>query len=133
MVTAVDSSVLMAIGKGEGNYQAWLELLQEQKAVGRLVVCEVIVAETSALFSDPDAVVPFLQDLQIEYDPLSVAAAILAGTMFKTYRRTGGPREHMIPDFLIGAHALRQSDQLASADRGYFRRHFPNLKVVRPA
>jgi len=132
MVTAVDSSVLMAIGKGEADYSAWLKLLEEQRSMGRLVVCEVVLSETSALFHDPAGVVPFLQDLQIEYEPLSVDAAILAGAIFKSYRRAGGPRGHLIPDFLIGAHALRQCDQLAAADRGYLRRYFPKLKVISP-
>jgi predicted nucleic acid-binding protein len=59
-------------------------------------------------------------------------SAILAGQIFKAYRRAGGPREHLIPDFLIGAHALCQCDRLAAADKGYLRRYFPKLEVVVP-
>jgi predicted nucleic acid-binding protein len=132
MVTAVDSSVLIAIGKGEDESMAWLNLLEAQRSAGRLIVCEVVVAETAALFHDPAEVVPFLQDLQIEYDPLGSKAAIMAGRLFKAYRRSGGPREHLIPDFIIGAHALCQADRLAAADRGYLRRYFPKLKVSAP-
>ena len=38
----------------------------------------------------------------------------------------------MIPDFLIGGHALRQSNRLAAVDRGYLRRYFPKLKILTP-
>ena len=38
-----------------------------------------------------------------------------------------------MPDFLIGAHAAKQADRIAVIDRGYLRRYFPRLRVLRPA
>ena len=133
MVTSVDSSVLMAIGKGESDGPDWLRLLEAQRRAGRLIVCEVVVAETAALFAHPSDIVNFLKNLGIEYAPISPEAAIEAGAIFKSYRAAGGPRQYLIPDFLIGAHALHQSDRLAAADRGYLRRYFPRLKVIAPS
>jgi predicted nucleic acid-binding protein len=132
VITAIDSSVLFAIGKGEIDGPAWSDLLQKQGERGGLVVCEVVVAEMSAFFDRSSEMVSFLEDLQVEYAPLNLDAAIQAGSLFRSYRRSGGPRQHMIPDFLVGAHALHQSDQLASADRGFLRRYFPRLKIIAP-
>jgi predicted nucleic acid-binding protein len=132
MVTAVDSSVLIAIDKREPTSSEWLALLQHAREVSRLVVCDVVVAEVSSLFGNSRDFIAFLRDLQIHFDPIMPEAAIKAGHLFRDYRRAGGPRLHLIPDFLIGAHALHQTDQLAAADRGYLRRHFPRLKVVSP-
>ncbi|MGH2396004.1 MAG: hypothetical protein ACRDFW_03235 [bacterium] len=56
----------------------------------------------------------------------------LAGHAFKVYRQAGGPREHMIPDFLIATHAQMQADRLAVNDRGYIRRYFPDLSLLQP-
>ncbi len=70
--------------------------------------------------------------LCIAYDPITPAAASLAGQVFLRYRREGGPRTHLLPDFLIAAHASVQADRLAALDRGYLRSYFPTLAILAP-
>jgi predicted nucleic acid-binding protein len=133
VITAVDTSVLIAIYKGELDGEAWLNQLSTQHKFGSLAVCEVVVAELAALLASERNVQNFFEDLGLEFAAILPGTAILAGQIFKAYRQAGGPREHLIPDFLIGAHALRQCDQLAAADKGYLRRYFPKLKVISPS
>jgi predicted nucleic acid-binding protein len=90
------------------------------------------VAEVAALIHDDEESTAFFRDLGIDYDPVQPPTALLAGNIFHAYRRAGGPRGHLIPDFLIGAHALLQAGQLAASDRGYLRRYFPKLRVIAP-
>ena len=132
VITAIDTSVLAAIYKGEAGGEAWLDSVGELGAAGQLVACEVVIAEFTAFFPDPEDVSAFLNDLEIRYLALAPQSAIMAGKLFRTYRREGGPRQHMIPDFLIGAHACVQADQMAATDRGFLRRYFPRLKLVSP-
>ena len=61
------------------------------------------------------------------------ATAYPAGQTFLRYRRGGGPRQHLIPDFLIAAHASVQADRLAAIDRGYLRTYFPELALLSPS
>ena len=133
MITAVDTSVLIAIAKGEPEARRWTDLLAAARAEGDLVICEVVAAEFFALLLDEGKFQQSLSGLGIVFSAAALDAARLAGRIFRDYRRTGGPREHLIPDFLIGAHAQRQADQIAAIDRGYLRTYFPRLRIIKPA
>ena len=74
----------------------------------------------------------FLTDCQIDHDPLSMDAALEAARVMRGYARTKGPRERVAPDFLIGAHAIRQADALLTCDAGFYRHYFEGLTVVTP-
>ncbi|MBI4025128.1 MAG: type II toxin-antitoxin system VapC family toxin [Verrucomicrobia bacterium] len=130
MRTAIDASVLWCILKREPTWQRWQNTLQE--AESDLVICEVAFAEISPYFASASDMLQHLEAVGIAFDPIQPEAAFLAGQIFKAYRAEGGPRVHMIADFLIGAHAQEQADELAALDRGYFRRYFPPLRLVVP-
>lgn len=132
MITAVDTSVLIAITKGEASAHEWTDVLARAQADGDLVACEVVAAELFALLLDRVKFAQVFVGLGIAFSPSSLESAQLAGRIFRQYRRFGGPREHLVPDFLIGAHAQRQADRIAAIERGYLRRYFPRLKVVAP-
>jgi hypothetical protein len=132
LITAVDTSVLIAITKAEPGAHEWTELLARAQADGDLVACDVVAAELSALLTDRTRFERTFVGLGISFSPTSLESAQLAGRIFRQYRRLGGPREHLVPDFLIGAHAQGQADRIAAIDRGYLRRYFPRLEVLAP-
>jgi predicted nucleic acid-binding protein len=122
MITALDSSVLWAIIRRELEHERWMAILIEAASDGSLVISPVAFAELAPSTSDAGELVDFLARLAIAYEPISPAAAHLAGQTFKRYRKAGGPREHLVPDFIIAAHAQIHANRLAAIDRGYLRR-----------
>ncbi|HSG40661.1 MAG TPA: type II toxin-antitoxin system VapC family toxin [Thermoanaerobaculia bacterium] len=132
MKLALDASVLLTIFNQEPGAEAWMDVLVQARRQGLLVLCEVVYAEVAPAFGSRAELEKVLVDLGAHLDPLSAEAAWLAGQTFKRYRLEGGPREHLIPDFLIAAHAKVQADRFAAKDRGYLRRYFPDLAVLRP-
>jgi predicted nucleic acid-binding protein len=130
MIVAVDSSVLLSIFLDEPSADRWMETLVHARREGRLTLCDVVYAEIAPAFPSRSRLETALQALGIELDPIGAEAAWLAGQTFRAYRASGGPRQHLIPDFLIAAHAAVQANRLAAEDRGYLKRYFPKLPLA---
>ncbi len=132
MKTAIDSSILWCLLNHEPEAPGWQKALERASRDGELVVCPVVFAEISPAYATVSDLREDLDRLGISYDPISPEAAWKAGQVYKSYRKAGGPRETLIPDFLVAAHALEQADRLAATDRGYLRLYFPKLKLLKP-
>ena len=132
MKTAVDSSVLFDLVKGAPGAAAAQTALEAALAQGSLCVCAVVVAELGRYFSSEQDLREFLQACQIDHDPLTMDAALEAARIMRGYAKNKGPRERTAPDFLIGAHAIKQADALLTTDAGFFRHYFEGLSVVAP-
>jgi len=130
VTTAVDSSILLAIFRGESNAEELIAQLQTHLEKGLIVVCDVVVAEVGAFFDTDINLNSRLHDMEIRYSPIEFRSACHAGRLYREYRRRGGGRATMIPDFLIASHALLQADQLWAVDRGYYKGYYKPLKVV---
>ena len=129
---AVDTSVLLAIFKGEPKGEHWLECLQSTAETATLLASSVVFAEIRSFFPSDDACRKTLRSIHLRHSPLSEEASLLAGKLFRAYRHQGGPRKTILPDFLVAAHAATQADLLATEDRGYLRRYFPALRLLTP-
>jgi len=133
MRTALDSSVLIQLYRKQPGWEVWRELLAKAATEGELIISPVAFAEYSTAYPTVASVQADLARIQVIYEPIKPEAAYLAGQVFLRYRREGGPRQHLIPDFLIAAHASTQADRLAAIDRGYLRTYFPDLPLLQPS
>jgi predicted nucleic acid-binding protein len=134
MTTALDTNILLDIlWRNEGFWNSSLQAVELATQAGSVVICDVVYAELSGHFDKQDPCDRFLEQNQIRVESLTREARFLAGRVWRTYRRQGGKRERILPDFLIGAHAQSQASRLLSRDRGFYRRLFPDLVLVDPA
>lgn len=127
---AVDTSVLLAIFKGEPKGEQWLECLQSAAEAASLLLSSVVLAEVRSFFPSDEACRKALRDLDLRHSPLTEESSLLAGKIFRAYRSEGGPRKTILPDFLVAAHAATQADSLATDDRGYLRTYFPSIRLL---
>lgn len=131
MTIAADTSLLLDVFSGFGPYVATsTRALRAAAARGTVVACAVVWAEIATRFPDAAALRAAMAAANVVFDPLDAACAHLAGQVWSAYRAAGGTRHHMLPDFLIGAHALRRGGHLLSRDSGFYRRYFRGLQVL---
>jgi predicted nucleic acid-binding protein len=134
MTTAIDTNVLLDILiPNDQFYDASLEALEQRASTGSLVVCDVVYAELCIHFTSQRECDTFLADNDIRIEALTRVAHFEASRAWRRYRLQGGKRTRILPDFLIGGHALVQASALLTRDRGFYRNLFPSLEVLDPA
>jgi predicted nucleic acid-binding protein len=134
MKTAVDTNVFLDILRPNpafvDNSERWLAKLALQSD---LVICDMVFAELCCQFDTVEKAVLFLYDLDVRVESLKHEASFEVSRAWLRYRKAGGKRERILADFIIGAHAQTQCDQLLSRDRGFYRDHFSSLKLIDPS
>jgi len=133
MITAIDTNILLDILlPNERLYGSSAAALEDSATTGALVICDMVYGELCIHFETQRDCDTFLESNDIHVQPLNRRACFLAGRAWRTYRRQGGKRNRILPDFLIAAHASEQAHRLLSRDRGFYRELFPALKLYDP-
>ena len=133
MITFVDTNVLLDVFlpdpvHGESSSTALEKAFHE----GSLMVNEIVYAELAPQFESRELFDDVLGKLGIQMVVADTEVAFSAGEAWKTYRKTGGKRNRIIADFLIGAHAFLKADRLLTRDRGFYRDYFKKLVILDP-
>jgi hypothetical protein len=128
----VDSNVLLDVTTGNPIWADWSQRqLDDAWRDGQVVINQVIYAEMSLDFASVEALDFQLSALGLVVLEIPREALFLAARVFRAYRRRGGTRAGMLPDFFIGAHAAVEGMTLITRDlrrRGWF----PSLQVIAP-
>lgn len=132
MPVLVDTNVLIDIAYRDPRWQGWSQAQLTERLNEGLVINPVIFAEFSYRYSDLEGVEAALDPAEFLREHLPWEAAFAAGQAFRVYRRRGGTREKVLPDFLIGAHAAVRGYTLLTRDPDDYRSYFPTVEIVAP-
>jgi len=132
-MTLVDSNVLLDLITNDPVWAEWsVDRLDEAARSGPLFVNDVIFAELSVRYERIEALEIFLQGAGLELRPIPRPALFLAAKAFQNYRKAGGQRSGVLPDFFIGAHAAVSDVPLLTRDARRYRTYFSTVKLVAP-
>ena len=129
MITSVDTNVLLDVFVPSDEFgpqsRGWLNAAHNR---GTIILCDIVYAELVPAFSDRDSLDGALREIGATLSPIDSSIAYDAGLRWKRYRAAGGPRQRIMTDFLIGAHAVAASDAFLTRDQGFFSTYFPEMK-----
>lgn len=130
----VDTDVLVDILQDDPQWADWsIGQLRAQSKVHELVINPVIYAELSLIFEDIEALDATVQRMELRFQELPRPSLFLAGKAFIRYRREGGNKQNVLPDFFIGAHAAVQRCRILTRDTRRYRSYFPTVDLLTPA
>ncbi len=130
--TVVDSSVLLDVFTEDRRWLPWSEeRLTEAARQGALILNAVVLAEIAPRFSRIESLRDALPSMVV-LEEIPTEASFLAGHAHAAYRRAGGSRQAVLPDFLIGAHAAVTGRPLLTRDPRRVATYIPGAELISP-
>ena len=129
----LDANVILDIWDRDPTWFVWSkDQLRNLSFVDELTINPIVYAEISARFATSVALDEKLADLGVIVIGIPRRAAFLAGKAFVQYRRQGGMKGNVLPDFFIGAHAAVLGCPLLTRDTRRYAAYFPSVRLIAP-
>jgi predicted nucleic acid-binding protein len=129
----VDTNVLVDVFQNDPQWADWsIAQMRAQSKLHVLAINPIIYAEISLSFSTLEALNDVVTTMALEVREIPRPALFLAAKAYEQYRRRGGSKAQVLPDFFIGAHAAVEGWPLLTRDASRFRTYFPTLDVLAP-
>ena len=129
----VDTNVLLDLVTADPVWADWsMAALEAAALTDPLGIDDVVYAELSVRYGDIAELDAMIAEAGLVHLPMPREALFLAGKVFQAYRRAGGSRTGVLPDFFIGAHAAVAGLPLITRDAGRYATYFPGLELLTP-
>ena len=130
----VDTSVLLDVIEDDPRWGDWSERQLEAASLeDSLCINPVIYAELSIGFERIEELEAALGAADIAVESIPREALFLAGKAYLSYRRQGGIKSGVLPDFFVGAHAAVTDFPLLTRDSSRVASYFPTVRLIAPA
>lgn len=129
----VDTNVLLDVVQDDPIWADWSQgQLDAWSARDDLGINAVIYAELSIAYARIEELEDTMGAAGLRLLDIPREALFLAGKAFLAYRRQGGARTGVLPDFFIGAHAAVEGLALLTRDPARYRTYFPGIALITP-
>ncbi|CAN5548754.1 type II toxin-antitoxin system VapC family toxin [soil metagenome] len=129
----LDANILIDIFGQDPDWWQWsLARMREARQRGPLYINDIVYAESSTRFASMKLFEATLERAEVIVLPIPRPALFLAGKAFLDYRRAGGSKASILPDFFIGAHAAIEQLAVITRDTRRYRHYFPTVELIAP-
>ena len=129
----VDTNVLIDILADDAMWFDWsFDQLERALRSGPVFINDVIYAEASIRYRTIEQFEFAIAKAGVVLVAVPKEALFVAGKTFTQYRRAGGTRTGVLPDFFIGAHAEATRLPLITRDPRRYRTYFPKVQLIAP-
>jgi len=129
----LDANVILDVWDRDPTWFVWSrDQLRDLSLVDELTINPIVYAEISARFPTSAVLDEKLENLGVIVLSIPRRAAFLAGKAFVQYRRQGGSKGNVLPDFFIGAHAAALGCPLLTRHTRRYAAYFPTVRLIAP-
>jgi predicted nucleic acid-binding protein len=129
----LDANVILDVWDPDPVWNAWSsEQMRNLSRLHELAINPIVYAEISVSFATATALDIKLADMGTIVISIPCNAAFRAGKAYAQYRRQGGTRTNVLPDFFIGAHAAVLGCPLLTRDTRRYAQYFPTVRLIAP-
>jgi predicted nucleic acid-binding protein len=133
MMVLVDTNVLVDVVEKDPQWWSWsITQLRNLSLTHSLAINAVIYAELASTYSSSAILDQKIATMSLVFEDIPRQAAFLAGKAYVLYRRQGGTKSNVLPDFFIGAHAAVLGCPLLTRDKRHYAAHFPGVRLIAP-
>lgn len=128
----VDTNVLIDILSRDDLWYDWSKTTMTAHAADGLLINDIVYAELAPRYTSERALDEAVAEFDLTFERVPKAALYSAGRVFSSYRKRGGTRTSLLPDFFIGAHAATAGIPILTRDARRYQSYFPEVKVIAP-
>jgi len=129
----VDTNIIVDLTSADQQWRAWsLDRLSDAVQRGPALINAIVFAELSSRHRSVEQLEAYLSDLRLTVEPMPRPVLFRAGQAFAQYRRSGGQKLNVLPDFFVGAHAEHLGAPILTRDVGRYKTYFPDIELVAP-
>ncbi|MEO0414653.1 MAG: type II toxin-antitoxin system VapC family toxin [Verrucomicrobiota bacterium] len=132
MSILVDTNIIFDVTKADPIWAEWSEAKLKELESLDLAINPVIFAEfcfDCPSVTDADRIIRLFG---FSYLEMPRDGLFRASQAFRKYRKNGGGKQSILPDFFIGGHAESNSLSILTRDTNRYRTYFPNVTLICP-
>jgi predicted nucleic acid-binding protein len=129
----LDANVILDVWDPDPIWHRWSgSQMRRLSLLHELAINPIVYGEISVSFATQAALDEKLEDLGAIVVSIPCEAAFRAGKAYAQYRRQGGTKGNVLPDFFIGAHAAVLGCPLLTRDTRRYAAYFPTVRLIAP-